>query len=270
MSQTNEGKEGSSHLRVSFALLKEKKVDWEAFEKYAKNEYKLDIMEYKVESDVATFSIKSGDGVSSFALAFVPTPVPNNEAQNNAQDNYFWPEAPEAVEKHQAQIIITIQNDQLASYNSILEAFASYATVCSTVLNSQHAIGLYQWPTVYRSDMYKEFLDSAIEEGAYPLMNLMYFFVYKSETGTQLFTEGMKYFKKLEIEVRDSEVPFDQILQVIVDLSEYIVLNDITLNQGETIGFSADQKFPITISKGIEIEGPSIKLKITAAEVAKG
>ncbi len=269
MSQTDKGKEGTSHLRVSFALLKEKKVDWNAFEKYAKEQYEFDMIGYKVESDIATFSLKSGDSVSNFALAFVPTPVPNNEALNNARDNYFWPEAPEAVDKHQAQIIVTVQNDKETSYDSILETFANYAMVCSTVLNSQNAIGLYQWPTVYRSDMYKELLDSALEEGTYPLLNLIYFFIYKSETGTQMFTEGMKYFNKLEIEVRDSDVPPDQMLRVMADLSDYIILNDITLDHGQTIGFSADQKFPITISKGIETEGQSIKLEITAAEVAK-
>ncbi len=270
MSPTEQIDKKNSNLRVSFALLKEKRVDWRAFERYAKEEYKLDMMEFKVEKDIASFSLKSGGSVSHVALAFIPTQVPNNEAQNNAQDNYFWPEAPEAVDKHQAQIIITVHNDEKASYDSILDAFANYAIVCSAVLNSQDAIGLYQWPTVYRPDMYKEFLDSALGKGSYPLMNLVYIFLYRNGTGTQVYSEGMKYFNKLEIEVRDSDVAPDKMLDVMMDLSGYVILNNVSLRHGETIGFSEDQKFPIAISEGIEIEGQTIKLKITAAEVAKG
>ncbi len=270
MNQAEGATNESSHLRVSFALLKEKKVDWKALEDYAKNEYELDMLDYKVENDIASFSLRSGDSVSRVTLAFIPTPVPNNEAQDNAHDNYFWPEAPEAVGKHQAQVIITIMNDEKAAHGSILHAFANYAVVCSAVLNSQDAIGLYQWPTVYRPDMYKDFLDSALEKGSYPLMNLVYLFVYKNEAGTQLFSEGMKFFNKLEIEVRDSDIPPSQMLEVMMDLCGYVVLDDVTLKHGETIGFSADQKFPITVSEGIDIEGQTIKLGVTAAEVAKG
>ncbi|MEX2680204.1 MAG: DUF4261 domain-containing protein [Candidatus Sigynarchaeota archaeon] len=269
MNQTEEKTASSHRLRVSFALLKEKMVNWKEFERCAKSEYKLDMIGYMVERDIASFGLKSGDITSNFALAYIPTQVPNNEAQDNAQDNYFWPEAPEAVGKHQAHVIITIQNDEKAPYASILDAFANYAIVCSAVLSSQDAIGLYQWPTVYRPDMYKEFLDAALGEGSYPLMNLVYLFIYKNEAGTQLYTEGMKFFDKPEIEVRDSDVPPSQMLQVMMDLSGYVILDDVALNDGETIGFSTDQKFPISISKGIEIKGQTIKLKITAAEVAK-
>lgn len=41
---------------------------------------------------------------------------------------------------------------------------------------------------------------------------------------------------------------------------DYVVKQDVTLRDGETVGFSAGQKLPITRSAGVSLDGMTLKL----------
>lgn len=45
------------------------------------------------------------------------------------------------------------------------------------------------------------------------------------------------------------------------DIANYVITEDVVLRDGETIGFSEEQKLPITRSKGVAVEGDSLKIK---------
>ena len=59
---------------------------------------------------------------------------------------------------------------------------------------------------------------------------------------------------KKEIEVIGTEKTPNELNEFLYDIAYYVIENDITLNPGETIGFTAEQKFAITLSKGISLE----------------
>ena len=46
-----------------------------------------------------------------------------------------------------------------------------------------------------------------------------------------------------------------------LNLVNYILVSDVTLKNGETIGFTEEQKLKITISKGKFIDGKTIKVE---------
>ena len=72
----------------------------------------------------------------------------------------------------------------------------------------------------------------------------------------------MKKFGRDEIEVyTDTEqADFNEIHSFMLDIVTYILESDVTLNDGETIGFTEDQKLPITRSKGIALDGQTLKI----------
>ena len=77
---------------------------------------------------------------------------------------------------------------------------------------------------------------------------------------------GNGIFRKKEIEVLDTNIdPFD-LYNFIYDISFYVLSNDVELKDGETIGFSEEQKLPITISEGVSVEGESIKISYNILE----
>jgi hypothetical protein len=44
-------------------------------------------------------------------------------------------------------------------------------------------------------------------------------------------------------------------------LASYVLEYDVTLKNGETIGFSEDEKLPITLSNGIALDGETLKIQ---------
>lgn len=74
-----------------------------------------------------------------------------------------------------------------------------------------------------------------------------------------IYTYGLRKFGKDEIEVY-ANAPLGDIRDFVLDIVAYILEYDVTLNNGETIGFSEYLKLPITLSKGIALNGESLKI----------
>lgn len=99
-----------------------------------------------------------------------------------------------------------------------------------------------------------------MKEGELPLLNWVYFGLYRTENGVCGYTYGLSAFGKDEIEVLDTPANPGDLRDFLFDLSYYVLAQDVTLHDGETIGFSAEQKLPITRSPGIAVEGMSLKI----------
>ncbi|CUO76798.1 DUF4261 domain-containing protein [Clostridium paraputrificum] len=89
----------------------------------------------------------------------------------------------------------------------------------------------------------------------------IYIGIYPSEKGFSAYTCGMDYFDKDEIEVINSKTTPSELYGFIYDIVSYVLEYNAVLNDGETIGFSEKEKLPITKSKGVAVEGNSIKIK---------
>ena len=72
---------------------------------------------------------------------------------------------------------------------------------------------------------------------------------------------GLNSFGKDEIEVLDAPATPKEMNEFLMDLAAYVLEEDVILRDGETIGFSAEQKLPIKRSKGVSVEGMSLKIE---------
>jgi hypothetical protein len=54
----------------------------------------------------------------------------------------------------------------------------------------------------------------------------------------------------------------DDLYDFLTSTLSYIIEEDVTLEDGETIGFSEDEKIPITESKGGYLDGNTLKLEV--------
>lgn len=48
----------------------------------------------------------------TLAIAIMPGPVPNGEAEHYAQGNYLWKDATEVARQHEAHILVSVTGDQ--------------------------------------------------------------------------------------------------------------------------------------------------------------
>ena len=66
-------------------------------------------------------------------------------------------------------------------------------------------------------------------------------------------TYGMEVFGKDEMEVLNAGAEPGELRDFLASLVSYVLENDVELHDGETIGFSADDKHTITRSKGVAL-----------------
>ena len=86
-----------------------------------------------------------------------------------------------------------------------------------------------------------------IKDGEYPMPILIYTGMYLAKTGLCAFTSGMRFFGYEEMEIVDSQNSLTTCLDFCF-LSPSMLSEGVELKDGETIGFSEEQKLPITLS----------------------
>jgi len=208
-------------------------------------------------------SSKEKDGILVFeaegcmaAVSFVEAPVPDGEAEYYAQGNYLWPEAAAVTQTHVAQLIVAV----FTRTGSPLDSGKMYAKVAASCLKLPNAVGLYSSGTVFQPEVFVDMAE-LMKKDLFPLLNLVHFGLVGTESGVSGYTNGLRALGKDEIEVLDSQVTPAELREFLMDISLYVVEQDVTLRAGETIGFSAEHKLPITRSEGVYVHGDTLKIQ---------
>lgn len=208
-------------------------------------------------------SSKEKDGILVFeaegcmaAVSFVEAPVPDGEAEYYAQGNYLWPEAAAVTQTHVAQLIVAV----FTRTGSPLDSGKMYAKVAASCLKLPNAVGLYSSGTVFLPEVFVDMAE-LMKKDLFPLLNLVHFGLVGTESGVSGYTYGLRALGKDEIEVLDSQVTPADLREFLMDISLYVVEQDVTLRAGETIGFSAEHKLPITRSEGVYVHGDTLKIQ---------
>lgn len=244
---------------LAFVLLGEKSWDKEQFKKDFEADWGIQIQEDKEESDnekykdVMLFHV----GTQLVTIGFMDFPVPNQEAEQNASMNYMWREAREVTAKHEAQILVSVMGE----HADIFEDSRLYVKAVNSMCRQKNVLGVNANGIVYQPEFYTEMaglLKNHPKE--VPLFNLIWFGLAQTEKGVSGYTVGMYQFGKDEIEVLDVQNQPSEIRDFVINMASYVVENDVTLRDGETIGFSAKQKLPITRSEGVFTEGMTLKI----------
>ena len=210
------------------------------------------------DDDIAVFA---HIGELTVMVGFTPVRVPNGEAEIWAQANYRWAEAVEVAKAHKATLIVGVKGDN----EHLIDKAKLYVKIVATALNQKHATGYYDPRIVYEPEWYRRFALAAHEDDAFPSMNLVWYGMYTDRKQAGIYTLGMRRFGKEEMEVlipskeMQSVRPGD-IIEFLSDIVDYVIMEDVTFRDGETIGPTAEEKHPITFGKGVGIDGNSFKI----------
>lgn len=60
----------------------------------------------------------------------------------------------------------------------------------------------------------------------------------------------------------DSALPLEELYSFLVNICSYVIGSDVVFHHGETLGYTAEQKINITSSKGILVDGETLKLEM--------
>ena len=180
------------------------------------------------------------------SIALMPAPLPNNEAEQNAAFNYFWPEAVATVRQHQAHLLVVVMplGNDAATPITVMSLYSKLVCAC---LADDNALGIYTSGTVFAPDFYQD-MCNALRHGELPIMAWIFIGLYGDEGGSNAYTIGLEQFNKMELEILASRHEPNELFTFLCGICDYLIANDVTLRDGETIGFSEDEKLAITRS----------------------
>lgn len=239
---------------IAFVLLSEERWDVKKFIKDFKADWNIDLSSEEADNDTLVAYIDD----MTLAVALMPVPVPDGEAEFFAEANYMWEDAVETAKAHKAHILVTVMGDDV----DLLERGKLFTKAVSSCLKQQYATAVYSDRVVSQPEYY---IDSAevmnVADDALPITNWVWFGPYCTEEFSVVFTIGMKKFGKEEIEIyADKDADLNDMRDLLFDIVAYVLENDIHLQDGETIGFSEDQRLAITFSEGIAMDGMTLKI----------
>ena len=183
--------------------------------------------------------------------------IPDNEAEINAENNYMWPEAVEVAKAHKAHIVVAVLGEE----EKLLERGKLFTKAMAVCCKQKYATGVYTSGVVFEPRFYEGLADM-LKKDELPIFNWVWFGLYRSEGGLNGYTYGMDVFGKEEMEVLNTDAEPEELRDFLASLASYVLACDVTLQDGETIGFSADDKHTITRSPGISLPEEQMTLKI--------
>jgi hypothetical protein len=230
-------------------LINDCKADWDIEIPYDDNE----------EALVAVM------GDITLAVAIMHGPVPNQEAEHYAEANYLWKDAVEVTKSHKAHLMVSV----LGKDANLLERGKLFTKVVSSCLKQERAIAVYTDGAVFHPQFYCDIASVMQQDDeALPIMDWVWFGIYRTEECAGIYTYGMRKFGKEEMEVYAANADLNDVRDFLLDIVTYVLDCDVTLNDGETIGFSEEQKLRITLSDAVALDGKSLKIEYPQDEGA--
>lgn len=252
--------EENSHTGVftGFVLLSKAEWDKEQFIRDMKEKWDITVDEYDAseEKDDDALVFEVGDMLAAVSLA--SSPIPGGEAEVNAENNYMWPDAVKIAREHCAHIMVAV----LGKEEKVLEKGKLFTKLMAACCRQSYATGVYTSGVVFEPRFYEGFADM-LKEDELPIFNWVWFGLYRSEDGLNGYTYGMDVFGKEEMEVLNTDAEPEELRDFLASLASYVLACDVTLQDGETIGFSADDKHTITRSPGVSLPEEQMTLKIS-------
>lgn len=249
---------------LGFVLLE--KAHWDKGRLIAdlKAEWDIDVPEEdkddrKDNGDSLVF--EAGDMIA--AVSLMHGPVPGGEAEDNAENNYMWPDAVKAAQSHAAHIMVTVLGKE-TDVRLRGQFFVKLAAACC---RQPGVLGVYTSGVVFEPSFYAD-RAGVMKEGELPLNNWIWFGLHRREGGVCGYTYGMDVFGKEELEVLDADADPLAVREFLVSLAGYVIGSDVTLNDGETIGFSQGDRHRITRSPGVALpDQPTLKVSFEQNEI---
>ena len=257
-----EAEDESDHTGVftGFVLLSKGEWDKDQFIRDMKEKWDIAVDEYdeSEEKDDDALVFEVGDMLAAVSLAIYP--IPNGEAEGNAENNYMWEDAVKVAKEHRAHIMVAV----LGKEEDLLEKGKLFTKVVAACCRQKYATGVYTSGVVFEPGFYEGFADM-MQNDELPIFNWIWFGLWRDENGMNGYTYGMDVFGKDEMEVLGTDAEPGDLRDFLASLVSYVLENDVKLQDGETIGFTADDKHTITRSPGVGLPEEQMTLKISWA-----
>ena len=184
------------------------------------------------------------------AVALIPAPVPGNEAEENAAGNYLWPGAVEAAENHKAHLVAAIMGTE----PNMIEQGKLFVKLLACCCNQKNVLGIYSSGTVFEPQFYED-CARVMKDDELPLLNWIWFGLWRRKNGICCYTYGMDVFGKDEMEVLDANANPSDVRNFLLNLAAYVLENDVTLKKEKRLASPKRISTPSLAARGQHYPG---------------
>ena len=257
-----EAEDENDHTGVftGFVLLSKGKWDKEQFIRDMQEKWDIPVDEYDASEEKADDALVFEVGDMLAAVSLAEYPIPDGEAEANAENNYMWEDAVKTAKAHRAHLMVAV----LGKEENLMEKGRLFTKVVAACCRQKYATGIYTSGVVFEPRFYERFADM-IKNDELPIFNWIWFGLWQNEKGLNGYTYGMEAFGKDEMEVLGTNADPNDLRDFLASLASYVLENDVELHDGETIGFAEDDKHTITRSPGVGLPEEQMTLKISWA-----
>ena len=257
-----EAEDENDHTGVftGFVLLSKGKWDKEQFIRDMQEKWDIPVDEYDASEEKADDALVFEVGDMLAAVSLAEYPIPDGEAEANAENNYMWEDAVKTAKAHRAHLMVAV----LGKEENLMEKGRLFTKVVAACCRQKYATGIYTSGVVFEPRFYEGFADM-IKNDELPIFNWIWFGLWQNEKGLNGYTYGMEAFGKDEMEVLGTNADPNDLRDFLASLASYVLENDVELHDGETIGFAEDDKHTITRSPGVGLPEEQMTLKISWA-----
>jgi len=193
------------------------------------------------------------------AIAFLDVPIPWEDLETAANYAYNWSNAMDDIRKINSHAIVSVMSETKSKF----ERYQILSKVLYSILKTSDCIGIYQGSQtlLIPKNQYLEYFQT-LKDSQAPVPLWIYIGIRKADSKNSLYTFGLKDFNKKEIEIIDSQLDIEQIYNFLMNICAYVIQSNINFTNGETLGYTQDQKINITCSKGIFVDEETLKLEM--------
>lgn len=196
-------------------------------------------------------------GGNILAVSLIRGPVPGEEAQDAASGNYMWPDGREEVSTHTAHLIVALVNHE----GDPVECGLTFAKLVDCCLRTSDAVGVYENETVYQPRFFSMEMDSLRTRDVLPVMVMIWIGMYRTSEGVCAYTNGLRSYARDEIEVIDADDESFNVMNFVYDVVYHSFATGTVYRDGDTFGFEPDQTLSVTRSRGVSVDGYTLKLE---------
>jgi hypothetical protein len=185
-------------------------------------------------------TITRGEDTVGF-LAHMPAPIPNQEAEENADGNFLWPKGREEAARHRSHVIVTNLG---AGEQTPVQSAIAVSRLALAALKLFDGIGVY-WgnASVCNSrEAFEAFCQDISEEHVPVPMWLRFQLVRAAEDEVGLYTLGMRQFDLMDIEVDRCRMNPKDLFEFVSNIAHYLIQSGPVIADGNTVGGSEEER----------------------------
>ena len=242
---------------AGFVLLSKGRWDKEQLIRDLQEQWNITVQESDEDGEKRDDALVFDVGDKIAAISLMPFPIPNNEAETNAENNWMWPEAVNVAKEHCAHIMVAVCGGK---DDDLIERGKLFVKLMDACCRQQYVTGVYTSGVVFDPKFYKKGAE-AMKDDDLPIHAWIWVGLYSNGQTISAYTYGMEAFGRREMEVLDVEgATAGDVWGFLSAMASYVLECDQTLEDGQTIGFSADDIHDIKLSEGVALPGMTLKI----------